>query len=94
MNNELKQILKNQLALLDVEGSFYDKERRRNETIEILNPKEDLPYEKSIQVQEEIYICKECGFETHTAEGMTIHLKNHKPKFVKSSINEKEDKKQ
>ena len=49
MNNELKQILKNQLALLDVEGSFYDKERRRNETIEILYPKEDVPYAESLE---------------------------------------------
>jgi len=48
MNNEIKQILKNQLALLDVEGLIYDKEKRTKETIDLLNPKEDVPYEGSL----------------------------------------------
>ena len=49
MNKEIKQILKNQLALLDVGGLVYDKERRVKETKEVLFPKEDVPYEKSLE---------------------------------------------
>lgn len=88
MNNELKQILKNQLALLDVGRLIYDKEKRIKETIEILNLKEDVTYAESL---------KECECEhdlnCHPMWGKCNVVNCSCKKFVNSSINEKGGKK-
>ncbi len=94
MNNEKKIDLLLRAWLSDKDGiggrAVETEKELIKEIKEALNPKEDVPYEKSLEEKEETYTCNECGFKTFTTEGMTIHLKNHKPKFAKSSINEKE----
>ncbi len=93
MNND-KLILENQQAMM--ESILYpfkidSLKTQLKKTEEALNPKEDVPYEDSLEV------C-ECGHEDFQHEDGKYECKlvGYKPKceckkFVKSSINEKEN---
>jgi len=97
MNNE-KQILKNQFTMLnalldmpDLGGGNHDSiSMRMDETDELLNPKEVVPYEDSLDV------CANCGksLYDHAEHDLCNPLakvgdKDYSKIFVKSSSEEK-----
>lgn len=87
MSKYMHQILKNQKEILSYVLTQYDKESSFaedvrvliKETEDFLNPKEDVPYEDSLEV------CANCG----RVELAHPDIQGCR-EFVKSSINEKE----
>jgi len=96
MNNERRQSLKNQVTILralgdveEVSVKTYDKiKMRMSETEDLLNPKEDVPYEDSL---EDNRICPDCKglIRIRNPTGKCDHLYYPENKFVKSSKGEK-----
>lgn len=92
MNNEIKQILKNQKEILSYILTQYDRESSFSEDVRVLiketegllNPKEDVPYEKSIEEPQRI--CANCNyFESVHGDPKFFDKENVCNKFVKSS---------